>query len=614
LDLPELPNLHALGVMLLTVAALFLFTRERVPIETTSIIVLAILAVSFTLFPFEADGEELAPEQFFLGFGNEALIAISALMMASYGLVRTGALVPIGRWTAALWKLSPYGAMLGMLLSTALISAFMNNTPQVVMMIPILISVALRSHTSASKSLMPMTFSAQLGGILTPIGTSLNLLVIATAADLGVPRFHMFDFFVPGAIVAAVGITYLWLVAPRLLPDRTSDFADTKPRVFSAILHVPEGSFADGKPLAEVLKKTEGRLKVNRIERGENLTLAKLPVSVLHAGDRIYVSDTPENLKELETLLEMTLYDSETKAPVDEEHPLAPPKQQLAQIVVTDNSPLVRRTLNQAGFSYRYELTPLALHRGRSQAQASDTPIVDEVLRAGDVVLVQGKDEEIARLKDSGELLVLDATMDVPHTRKAPLAFILMLTIVGLAATKILPISVAALIGVVAMLVTGCMRLREALRALDASMIFLMAASIALSVALMQTGAARYVAEVFVALSEGYSPLVIMSSLILLMAFFANVVSNTAAAVIGTPIAVSIASLLGVAPEPFVLAVLFGVNFAFCTPMADNCNLLVFNAGGYRFMDFVRVGVPLTLLMWMAATFVLPIFFPFTSG
>ena len=614
MDLPELPNLHALGVMLLTVAALFLFTRERVPIETTSIIVLAILAVSFTVFPFEADGERLEPEQFFLGFGNEALIAISALMMASYGLVRTGALVPIGRWTAALWKVSPYGAMLGMLVSTVLISAFMNNTPQVVMMIPILISVALRSQMSASKTLMPMTFSAQLGGILTPIGTSLNLLVIGTAAGLGVPRFHMFDFFVPGAIVAAVGVAYLWLVAPRLLPERTSDFADTKPRVFSAILHVPEGSFADGKPLAEVLKKTEDRLKVNRIERGENLTLAKLPVSVLRAGDRIYVSDTPENLKELETLLEMTLYDSETKAPVDEEHPLAPPKQQLAQIVVTDNSPLVRRTLNQAGFSYRYELTPLALHRGRSQAQASDTPIVDEVLRAGDVVLVQGKDEEIARLKDSGELLVLDATMDVPHTRKAPLAFILMLTIVGLAATKILPISVAALIGVVAMLVTGCMRLREALRALDASMIFLMAASIALSVALMQTGAARYVAEVFVALSEGYSPLVIMSSLILLMAFFANIVSNTAAAVIGTPIAVSIASLLGVAPEPFVLAVLFGVNFAFCTPMADNCNLLVFNAGGYRFMDFVRVGVPLTLLMWMAATFVLPIFFPFTSG
>jgi di/tricarboxylate transporter len=614
LDLPELPNWHALGVMALTAAALFLFTRERVPVETTSILVLAALAVSFTLFPYEVEGEALEPEQFFLGFGNEALIAISALMMASYGLVRTGALVPIGRWTAALWKVSPYGAMFGMLVSTGLISAFMNNTPQVVMMIPILISVAMRSHTSASKTLMPMTFSAQLGGILTPIGTSLNLLVIATAAGLGVPRFHMFDFFVPGAIVAAVGVAYLWLLAPRLLPDRKSDFADTKPRVFSAILHVPEGSFADGKPLAEVLKKTEGRLKVTRIERGENLTLARLPVSVLRAGDRIYVSDTPENLKELETLLEMTLYDGETQAPVDEEHPLAPPKQQLAQIVVTDNSPLARRTLNQAGFSYRYELTPLALHRSRTPSQANGAPIIDEVLHAGDVVLVQGKDEEIARLKDSGELLVLDATMDVPHTRKAPLAFALMLGIVAIAATKLLPIAVAALLGVVAMLVTGCMRLREALRALDAALIFLMASSLALSLALVQTGGARYVAEIFVALSAGHSPLAIMSGLILLMAFFANIVSNTAAAVIGTPIAVSIANLLGVAPEPFVLAVLFGVNFAFCTPMADNCNLLVFNAGGYRFMDFVRVGVPLTILMWIAATIVLPYFFPFSRA
>lgn len=612
MDLPELPNWHALGVMLLTVVALFLFTRERVPIETTSIVVLAVLAVSFTVFPFEADGKRLEAEEFFLGFGNEALVAISALMMASYGLVRTGALVPIGRWTAALWNVSPAGAMLGMLASTALISAFMNNTPQVVMMIPILVSVAMRTGVSASKTLMPMTFSAQLGGVLTPIGTSLNLLVIATAADLGVRRFDMFDFFVPGLIVASVGVAYLWLIAPRLLTDRASDLADTSPRVFSAVLHVTEGKYADGKTLAEVLKKTEGRMKVIRIERGENLTLAKLPISVLRAGDRIYVSDSPENLKDFESQLEATLYDGENKAAVDDEHPLAPPKQQLAQIVVTDSSFLVRRTLNQAGFSYRYDLTPLALHRSRPHAK-SETPIVDEVLTAGDVVLVQGKDEEIARLKDSGELLVLDATVNLPHTRKAPLALAFMLLIVGLAATKIMPIAVAAIMGVVLMLAVGCMTLRDALRSLDASMIFLTVASIALSVALMRTGGAQYLAENFVALSAGLSPVWILSGLVLLMAFFANIISNTSAAVIGTPIAVSIAQLLGVPPEPFVLAVLFGVNLAFCTPMADNCNLLVLNAGGYRFMDFVRVGVPLTLIMWVAITIVLPMFFPLTG-
>jgi di/tricarboxylate transporter len=612
LDFPELPNWHALGAMLLTLAALFLFSRERVPIETTSILVLALLAVSFTIFPFEADGERLEPDAFFLGFGNDALIAICALMIASYGLVRTGALVPIGRWTAALWNVSPSGAMLGMLASTVVISAFMNNTPQVVMMIPILVGVAMRSGTPASKTLMPMTFSAQLGGILTPIGTSLNLLIISTAAGLGLPRFGMFDFFVPGAIVASVGVAYLWLVAPRLLPERTSDFAEAAPRVFSAVLHVTEGSFADGRPLSDALQKTGGRMKVTRIERGENLTLAKLPVSVLRAGDRIYVSDTPENLKEFETVLEATLYDGEGKAPISEEHPLDPPKQQLAQIVVTDNSPLVRRTLTQSGFSYRYDLIPLALHRGRRYAQTTDAQITDEMLRAGDVLLVQGKDDEIARLKDSGELLVLDATTDLPHTEKASLALVFMLLIVLLAATKTLPIAIAAIAGVVLMIFTGCMTLRDALRSLDAAMIFLTVASLALSLALMKTGAAQFVAEAFVAASMGLDPLWIMSGLVVMMAGFANIISNTSAAVIGTPIAVSIANLLGVAPEPFVLAVLFGVNFAFCTPMADNCNLLVLNAGGYRFNDFVRTGVPLTILMCAASTLVLPAFFPFT--
>jgi di/tricarboxylate transporter len=381
--------------------------------------------------------------------------------------------------------------------------------------------------------------------------------------------------------------------------------------VFSAVLHVTEGSYADGQPLSDVMQKTGGRMKITRIERGENLTLAKLPVSVLRAGDRIYVTDTPQNLKEFETLLETTLYDGEGKEPITDEHPLAPPKQQLAQIVITDNSPLIRRTLAQSGFTYRYDLMPLALHRDRHGAQKSDTQITDEVLRAGDVLLVQGSEDEIARLKDSGELLVLDATMDLPHTAKAPLALAFMLLIVLLAATRLLPIAVAAVAGVVLMLFAGCMTLRDALRSLDAAMIFLTVASLALSLALMKTGAAQFLAEVFVAASMGLAPLWILSGLVLLMAFLANIISNTSAAVIGTPIAVSIANLLGVAPEPFVLAVLFGVNLAFCTPMADNCNLLVLNAGGYRFNDFLRVGLPLTIIMWIAITLVLPIYFPF---
>ena len=603
------PNVHALAVIALTVLALYLFSRENLAIESSSLLVLALLTLGFVLFPYQSSEAKIEPADFFLGFGNESLIAICALMIVSEGLVRTGALAPIGRWSARVWQMSPALAMLGILVATTVISAFMNNTPQVVVMIPILITVALRSGTAPSRLLMPMTFSAQIGGMLTPIGTALNLLIIGSAAGLGVHRFGMFDFIVPGAIVATVGVLYLWLLAPRLLPDRETHFADTSPRVFNAVLHVGEDSEANGKTVAEVLQLTGGKMSITRIQRGENLTLAKLPTSTLRAGDRLFVSDKPENLKEFESVLGVALYDAAGVARVTEDHPLAAEDQQLAEIVVTEGSPLSHRTLKQVGFSYRYELVPLALHRG-SRHGPPGTELTDEMMRVGDVLLVQGAAAEIARLKESGELLVLDATTDVPHTAKAPLAVLIMAAVVALASLKVLPISVSALAGVVLMVLTGCVKWRDATRALDAGMIFLTVASLALSSALVQTGGAKFLAEAFVAASWNLAPVWVLSGMVLVMAAFANVISNTAAAVIGTPIAVSIARLLGVPPEPFVLAVLFGANMGFSTPMADNCNLLVFSAGGYHFRDFVKVGVPLTLLLWATVSVVLPRFYP----
>lgn len=604
-----LPDVHAIAVMALTVFALFLFSRENLSIESSSVLIIALLALGFVLFPYESEQGVLEPETFFLGFGNESLIAICSLMMASEGLVRTGALAPIGRWSARMWQLSPAAAMLGILVITTLVSAFMNNTPQVVVMIPILISVALRSRTSPSRLLMPMTFSAQIGGMLTPIGTGLNLLIIGSAAEMGAHRFGMFDFFIPGLVVATVGVLYLWLVAPRLLPDRQTQFHDTSPRVFNAVLHVNDDSYANGRTIAEVLQKVTGEMTISRIQRGENLTLAKLPTSVLRAGDRLFVSDKPEKLKEFEEVLELTLYDAKGETRVTDDQPLAAEDQQLAEIVITEGSPLARRTLNQAGFKYRYELVPLALHRGRRHGQ-SGTELGDEMLRVGDVLLVQGPAAEIARLKAGGELLVLDATTDLPHTAKAPLAVAIMAAAVALASLKVLPIAVSALAAVVLMVFTGCLKWREATNALDAGVIFLTVASLALSAALVQTGGAQFLAQGFVHTSWNLAPVWLLSGMVLIMATFANVISNTAAAVIGTPIAVTIAQLLNVPPEPFVLAVLFGANMGFCTPMADNCNLLVFSAGGYHFRDFPKVGVPLALLLWATVSVVLPWYYP----
>ena len=236
---------------------------------------------------------------------------------------------------------------------------------------------------------------------------------------------------------------------------------------------------------------------------------------------------------------------------------------------------------------------------------ASTAELSRRQLRASDVLLVQGRSENIRTLKMGGELLVLDNTADSPHTRKAPLALFIMVVIVALAALGVMPIAMSAMLGCMALIGTGCIRWQQANRALSAQVILIIVASLALGSALMKTGGAEYLAQVFLYLTSSLSPAWILSFLMLLMAILTNVVSNNAAAVVGTPIAISIAQELGLPLEPFVLSVLFGANLSFITPMAYKTNLLVMNAGGYKFNDFVRVGTPLTLLMWLVLSLVL---------
>lgn len=604
---------HAIAVLALTVFAFALFARDDIPIETSSLLIVTLLATGFILFPYQAAHGPLEPTDFFLGFGNEALVAICGLVMASQGLVRTGALAPMGRLVTRLWAASPLVALGVMLVMTAAISAFTNNTPQVALMIPILTSVALHSGTSPSSTLMPMTFASQIGGMSTPIGTSLNLLVIGTAATLGVPRFHMFDFLEPAAIAGGVGILYLWLIAPRLLPKGVA-VADTSPRVFVAQMRIRAGGPADGARLADMLRKTGGAMAVKSITRGAGLSIMPLPDTVLAADDQLHVRDTPEQLMEYARIIGGTLYSGDVA--VDAEHPLRADDQQTAELVVTPGSVLVGQSLDGIDFDERYQLVALARHRPgeREPVEAAGGEPVDlhiEQLGVGDVLLVQGPAEQIAAVKRSGELLVLDATTDVPETRKAPLALAIMVLIVLAATLNIAPVSIAALAGVLAMVFTGCLKWRDATRSLDSSMIFLTVAAIALSLALVETGAAAYLAGLLVSSMSSLPPPAILSATMLFMAVLANFVSNSAAAVIGTPIAVEGARQLGLAPEPFVLAVLFGVNMAYATPLADNCNLLVFSAGNYRFKDFVRVGVPLIVIMWLTLSWLLPRYFPF---
>lgn len=597
--LPVLPDAHAIAVLLMIVVALYLFTRESIPLETSSLLILIALVVGFEVFPYQSNGVLLRPSEFFIGFGNEALVTICALMIVGKGLETTGALRPLATLLSRMWATSPLLSLLATLVSAAVLSAFLNNTPIVVMLLPVLIGVSLRSKQSSSGILLPMGLATLLGGMATTIGTSTNLLVVGIASDLGLRHFNMFDFALPVVVAGSFGILYLWLIAPHLLPERQPLLSDTSPRVFDALLHINEESYANGKTLVEVLEKTERRMKVENIRRGEGLMVARLPTTELREGDRLQVRDTPENLKEYEQALGATLYNiTDIENPVDEEHPLSAEGQQLTEVVVTEGSRLHRHTLKQLRFAERYNLVILAIHRAQG-GQALKDNLSDVRLESGDVLLLQGSAERIAELRRSGNMLVLDATVYLPETRRAKLALAIMFGVVAFAATGIMPISISALCGVALMLVTRCLDWEDSASALSTSVILIVVVSLALGTALMRTGGADYLASLYVAVSSGMPAVVVLGGLMLVMAVLTNVVSNNAAAVIGTPIAVSIAKQLGVSPEPFVLAVLFGANMSYATPMGYQTNLLVFSAGGYKFSDFLRVGIPLTLIMWV---------------
>ncbi len=624
--MPELPDPHALAVMALTVFALVLFAQDRIALETSSLLVFIVLVAGFQIFPYADETGVLRPGDLFAGFGHEALVAVCALMVLGKGLETTGALQPVARILARVWQTGPAISLLFTMLVAAALSAVVNNTPIVVMLLPILVGVTLSAKASPSGVLMPFGLATVIGGTMTTIGTSTNLLVVSVARDMGVRNFGMFDFALPIALVGFFGILYLWLVAPRLLPQRAALISDKSARLFSAMLHVEDDSKIAGKTLADARKLAGGNLRLLDVQRGERgATLARLPSLTFVPGDRLLVRDTPERLKELEGMLGTPLHDQEEesaeereekeeKAAEAEGEPKATEedaKQRLVEVVVTEDSPLNASTVRRSRFADEYGLFVLAIHRGQFRDEIRRGELGDVVLNTGDVLLVQGSVGDIKRMKSNHSFLVLDSSVELPDTERAGLALTIMGAVIAAAATGLLPISVSALVGVAGMMATRCLTWKEAGSGLSAQVIMIVVTSLALGTALTRTGATGYVAELFVAATAGMSPSAILGGLMLLMAVLTNILSNNAAGIIGTPIAIGIAAKLGLAPEPFVIAIIAGVNLSFATPMAYQTNLLVLHAGGYRFIDFVKVGVPLSLLMWAGYLYVIPLFFPF---
>lgn len=596
-------DLHGIAVLVGMVFAFYIMARDRVPIIVTSLGIIGVLALGFQLFPYRTPSGIVDASDFFAGFGHEALIAIGALMVLGRGLLTTGALEPLTRGLATIWQRSQTLTMLIVLFSSFAVSGVVNDTPIVVLMTPILMSLAARTRTGAGPWLMPMNFAVLIGGTATVIGTSTNLLVVSLAAELGVRRFGIFDFTPIVLIAALPALLYLLLIAPRLLKHSGHAPDTSDPREFHAVMRVFPGTFTDGRTLADVLRRSS-RIHVRAVQNPQGRFVAKLPTVVIAADFRLHLSGTAAELKEAETLLGGKLQaDTELPGrPADE--PRRNEDLELVEMIVASDSEFIGRRLGDLRFSLRFGLQLLGMHR--EQDIPRDPNVRNWTLRAGDVLLVQGRASQVDAVKQDRDLLALDGKVSLPQTDKAPVAIAIMAGVIAAAASGILPIAIAAVLGVVLMLLTKCILPRNLGKSVSTEVVLLIPASLALGKALTVTGGATWIAELLLRIAHQVPLSFVLAGVLALMAILTNFISNNAAAVIGTPIAVALARQLGVPPEPFALAVLFGANLSFATPIGYQTNLIVMSAAGYRFSDFLRVGLPLTLMMIVIYSWVLP--------
>jgi len=590
--MPPLPNAHILFVLVLTLVALVLFATDRLRLDNAALLVFIVLLVGFASAPYSLeDGGTFDPIRLLEPFGNEALVAVCALMVLGKGIETTRALQPLITFVSHQWGPQPRLTMLVIMVVAAVLSAFMNNTPIVVLLLPALIAVARQNDLAPSKLLLPIGLVTIIGGMSTTIGTSTNLLIATLSRQIADVHFGMFDFSWYVLIAGSAGIVYLWLAGPKLAPWR-ADRAEPEPgREFVATLQIRPESRTDGETVAEFLKSSKHMLDIDRIERG-GATVAPLPSVMLQAGDVVYVRGSRDALKEAEHRFEVSLTDPET----DEYRRLAS-QPQLAELLIGRHSDLRGTTLREAQTPDRFGITIVALHRPDPHRRRLEQSLSDIELQEGDILLCEATEAQLKEAAAKTDLLRLHGSYELAPTTRAWVALAITAAVVAVAAVGLLPIAISALAGVGLMLITKCLAWRHVRDALSTNVILVIVVSLALGQALIVTGGADYLARLFSHLFADASAFTVILALMLVAATLTNVVTNNAAAVIVTPIAVEIANQLGIELRAVVLAVLFGANLSFITPIGYQTNLLVFSAGNYRFSDFFRVGGPLMLGM-----------------
>lgn len=581
-------------VLGLALVAIVLFATEKLRIDTIALLVLGSLAVLGLV----------TPEQAVAGFSNPATITVAAMFVLAAGLQNSGALSGIGDLLGR--ARSPFQFLLVLFLILAAIAPFVNNTAVVAVFIPIVMTATARIGMSPSKALIPLSYVSQMAGVCTLVGTSTNLLVNAIAREQGHPGFTMFEFTSLGLICMGVGCLYLLTVGRWLLPDaRGGELVEQYElgKYITELRVMPDSSLI-GQSVGDAKLGEEYGVFVLELLRGDAKVWGPREQQI-EAGDVLLARGDWTKLDELrkEAGLEV---DPQFKL---EQRSFEEVEQVLTEVMIAPRSRISGRTLASLGAGWHRNATVLGIHR---RGQVLRDKLKEVRLRVGDILLVLTPAAEAADLRGDGNLIVLsEREAEKEMGWRAPFALGTMALVILVSALGWVPISITSLIGAVAMTLAGCLKADDVYDAVDWRIIILMAGLLPLGMAMSETGAAQFLVENTVGLVREQGPLIVLAAVYLMALLLTEFMSNAAAAVLLTPIGISTARMMEVDATPFLIAVTFAASTSFATPVGYQTNTMVYGAGGYRFADFIKVGLPLNLIFWVLGIVFIPMFWPF---
>ncbi len=586
-------------VTAILIIALVLLVSEKISVDRTAIGLMAVLAISGILTPKEAVE----------GFANPAVITVGAMFLISRGLIRTGAVGFITEYVLRFSRGNSTIAFITVLLTVGCASAFINNTPVVVLFIPIVMSLSCEYDLSPSKLLIPISYMSILAGTCTLVGTSTNIIVSDLSAIYGYGELGMFELTILGLPIAIVGLIFLWLASKRLMPGHAAPVCEIEEREdkrYLAQFLVPPDSQLIGQSLPEVIQEKYPSLKLIEIVRQSRFINPAGASTLLLEGDILLVKGSADDLVAMlqsETVV-LPHSEEEVQFSSDMENNL------FVELIVPPQSSVIRDKLLSTRLHGDPDIQIIAVKSRR--LHYSEQKIQNVTLRIGDIILVRCSKKKLDQLRSSGEYIIVE---DVHHTlidkSKARMAFLIFAGIIVTATSGLADIMTCALTGVFLMAVLGCLSLRDAYRALEPEVLLLIISMIAMGNAIGKTGATQLYAENFLRLFQGLGPEFVLFGIILLTSISTQLLSNNATAVLLLPIAISTAITLGVNPKPFIIGICFGASACFATPLGYQTNLLVYGPGGYHFSDYLKMGIPLNILVILMGSFFIPLIWAF---